>query len=159
MNVDRVYHYLLGRMAEPADAEDVTAEVFIRAMKALPKYKDQGVPFVALLFRIAHNLWVNHLKKQGIRKETVLEDTMPAPNYPAETAVERAAVKEVLEAMESLTPLQQEVRRLRFAGQLTIMETATVMEHSQAWIKSLQFSALRALRGVLASQEVVTHGG
>ena len=160
MNVDRVYHYLLGRMAEPADAEDVTAEVFIRAMKALPKYKDQGVPFVALLFRIAHNLWVNHLKKQGIRKETVLEDTMPAPNNPAETAVERAAVKEVLEAMESLTPLQQEVLRLRFAGQLTIMETATVMvEDSQASIKSLQFSALRALRRVLASQEVVTNGG
>ena len=85
---------------------------------------------------------------------------MPAPNDPAETAVERAAVKEVLEAMESLTPLQQEVLRLRFAGQLTIMETATVMvEDSQASIKSLQFSALRALRRVLASQEVVTNGG
>jgi len=85
---------------------------------------------------------------------------MPAPNNPAETAVERAAVKEVLEAMESLTPLQQEVLRLRFAGQRTIMETATVMvEDSQASIKSLQFSALRALRRVLASQEVVTNGG
>ena len=85
---------------------------------------------------------------------------MPAPNDPAEKAVERAAVKEVLEAMESLTPLQQEVLRLRFAGQLTIMETATVMvEDSQASIKSLQFSALRALRRVLASQEVVTNGG
>ena len=85
---------------------------------------------------------------------------MPAPNDSAETAVERAAVKEVLEAMESLTPLQQEVLRLRFAGQLTIMETATVMvEDSQASIKSLQFSALRALRRVLASQEVVTNGG
>lgn len=159
MNVDRVYHYLLWRMAEPADAEDVTAEVFIRAMKALPKYKDHGGPFVAWLFRIAHNLWVNHVKKQGNRRETVLEDTIPAPNDPAEEALERVAAKEVLGAMESLTQLQQEVLRLRFAGQLTIIETATVMERSQPSVKSLQFSALRALRRVLASQEVVTHGG
>ena len=159
MYEDRVYRYLLGRMAEPTDAEDVTAEVFIRAMKALPKYKDQGVPFVAWLFRIAHNLWVNHLKKQGTRKETVLEDTIPAPNDPAEEALERVAAKEVLGAMESLTQLQQEVLMLRFAGELTINETAGVMERSQQSVKSLQFSALRALRRVLASQEVVTHGG
>lgn len=159
MNVDRVYHYLLGRMAEPADAEDVTAEVFIRAMKSLPKYKDQAVPFVAWLFRIAHNLWVNHLKKQGTRRETVLEDTVPASNDPAEEALKRVAANEVLGAMESLTELQQEVLRLRFAGQLTIIETATVMDRSQASVKSLQFSALRALRRVLPSQEVVTHGG
>ena len=77
MNVDRVYHYLLGRMAEPADAEDVTAEVFIRAMKALPKYKDQGVPFVALLFRIAHNLWVNQLKSKGSAKRRCLRTRCP----------------------------------------------------------------------------------
>ncbi len=159
MNVDRVYHYLLGRMAQPADAEDVTAEVFIRAMKALPKYKDQGVPFVAWLFRIAHNLWVNQLKKQGTRRETVLEDTIPAPNDPAEVVLERVAAKEVLGSMDSLTELQQEVLRLRFAGELTINETAWVMKRSQASVKSLQFSALRALRRMLASQEVVTHGG
>ena len=51
-NVERVYRYLLGRMGQQADAEDVTAEVFIRAMNALDTYKRQKIPFVGWLLRI-----------------------------------------------------------------------------------------------------------
>ena len=54
-NVERIYRYLLARLAEPADAEDVTAEVFMQAMKSLPSYKSRGTPLLAWLFRIAHN--------------------------------------------------------------------------------------------------------
>ena len=68
-HVDRVYHYLLRRMGQPADAEDVTAEVFIRAMKALKSFEFRGAPFVAWLLRIAHNTAVNHMKKQSRRQE------------------------------------------------------------------------------------------
>jgi len=53
-NVERVYRYLLVRWTEPADAEDVTTEVFMQAMKSLPSYKSTGTPLVAWLFRIAH---------------------------------------------------------------------------------------------------------
>ena len=67
-----MYHYLLGRLGQPADAEDVAAEVFIRAMEALPSYQLRGLPFVAWLFRIAHNQAVNYVKKQSRRKELPL---------------------------------------------------------------------------------------
>ena len=64
-HADRVYRYLLNRLGQPADAEDVTAEVFIRAMKALPSFKITGVPIIAWLLRIAHNSAINYMKKQA----------------------------------------------------------------------------------------------
>ena len=75
--VDRVYHYLLRRMGQPADAEDVTAEVFIRAMKALKSFEFRGAPFIAWLFRIAHNTAINHLKKHSRRQECRCWTTYP----------------------------------------------------------------------------------
>ena len=70
-NVDRIYRYLLARLNEPADAEDVTTEVFMQAMKSLPSYKPRGTPLLAWLFRIAHNQAINHMKKSARRKETI----------------------------------------------------------------------------------------
>lgn len=67
-NVEKVYRYLLSRLSEPADAEDVTAEVFINAMRSLPSYRSKGTPLIAWLFRIAHNQAVNHLKKNARRR-------------------------------------------------------------------------------------------
>ncbi len=90
-NVERVYRYLLGRMGQQADAEDVTAEVFIRAMNALDTYKPQGVPFVGWLLRIAHNQAVNYFRKQARRRELPLLDTINATDNPAERAVRNIA--------------------------------------------------------------------
>ena len=77
-SVDRIYRYLLARLAEPADAEDVTTEVFIQAMKSLPSYRSRGTPLIAWLFRIAHNQAINHLKKRTRRKEAALMETSAA---------------------------------------------------------------------------------
>ncbi|MFQ5860632.1 MAG: RNA polymerase sigma factor [Dehalococcoidia bacterium] len=157
-NADRVYNYLLGRMAQPADAEDITAEVFLRAMKALSSYKPKGVPFVAWLFRIAHNQALNYMKQQTRRKEVPLLDTVIASDDPAEVAVSRVTSNEVSRAMSGLTDLQREVLSLRFAGQLSIAETAKAMKRSEEAVKFLQHSALRALQRILAQQEGRAHG-
>ncbi len=108
-HVDRVYHYLLRRMGQPADAEDVTAEVFIRAMKALKSFEFRGAPFVAWLLRIAHNTAVNHMKKQSRRQEIPLLDNLPSANDPAELALNQVASEEVSRAMQGLTALQRQV--------------------------------------------------
>ena len=152
MNVKRVYHYLLGRMGEPADAEDVTAEVFIRAMEALPKYKSKGIPFIAWLFRIAHNQAVNYMKKRTRLMEIPLLDTVAASDDTEEVALQQVTSKEVSRAMGDLTDLQQQVLSLRFAGELPISETAKVMKRSEGAVKFLQHSALRALRRILVQQ-------
>ncbi len=156
-NVERVYRYLLGRMGQQADAEDVTAEVFIRAMNALDTYKPQGVPFVGWLLRIAHNQAVNYFRKQARRRELPLLDTINAADDPAERAVSHIAAGEVHEAMDELTDLQREVISLRFGAQLTIAETARAMNRTEQATKFLQHSALRALRRVLGRQEIGSH--
>ena len=156
-NVERVYRYLLGRMGQQADAEDVTAEVFIRAMNALDTYKRQGVPFVGWLLRIAHNQAVNYFKKQARRGELPLLDTINSADDPAERAVRHIAAGEVHEAMGDLTDLQREVISLRFGAQLTIAETARAMDRTEQSTKFLQHSALRALRRVLGRQEIGSH--
>ena len=157
-NVERIYRYLLARLTEPADAEDVTAEVFMQAMKSLPSYKSRGTPLIAWLFRIAHNQAVNYMKKRARRKETLLMETAAAYDSPEEEVLEKVRLGEVHEAMGALTDLQRQVLDLRLAADLSIAEVARVMNRKDGAVKALQFSALRALRRVSSLQEAVSHG-
>jgi RNA polymerase sigma-70 factor (ECF subfamily) len=152
-NAEHVYRYLLSRLRQSADAEDVTAEVFIRALKALPSYQHQGVPFLAWLIRIAHNTAVNYVKKQARRKESILDDTASIADDPSETALRQLESAEVSVAMKALTDLQRQVLSLRFLKQLSITETAGKMKRSEQAVKFLQHSALRALRRIIKSKE------
>jgi len=158
MYADRVYRYLLTRLREPADAKDVTAEVFIRAMRALPSYRAKGRPFIAWLFRIAHNQAVNYLKKRARRREMPLLETIAARDDPEEAALRQVMLSEVSQAMQGLTNLQREVLTLRFGTDLSINETAKAMNRSVEAVKFLQHSALRALRRLLGEQEERGHG-
>lgn len=157
-NVERIYRYLLARLTEPADAEDVTTEVFMQAMKSLPSYKPKGTPLLAWLFRIAHNQAINHLKKSARRKETVLMETSASYDSPENEVLSQVGLGEVHEAMGALTDLQRQVLNLRFAADLSIAEVAKVMNRKEGAVKFLQFSALRSLRRVPRLQEAATNG-
>jgi RNA polymerase sigma-70 factor (ECF subfamily) len=154
-----VYGYLYKRLEQPADAEDITADVFVRAMQALPSFELTGAPFGAWLIRIAHNLAVNHLKKQSRRQEVALfDEDSPSSEDPAVIAVERAKFEEVSAFIEQLTDLQRQVIEFRFLRQLTIAETADRMNRSQSAVKFLQHSAVRALRSRLGDMESEING-
>ena len=158
-HVDRVYRYLLSRLGQPADAEDVTAEVFIRAMKALPSYKPRGTPLMAWLYRIAHNQAVNWGKTRSRRRENSLDDLAArSSDDPEREALERASFAEAEREMEQLTLLQRQVLSLRFAGELSIAETGKIMKRSQGAVKFLQYSALQALRRNLEQAGAGSHG-
>jgi RNA polymerase sigma-70 factor, ECF subfamily len=148
-HVDRVYAYLLSRLRQASDAEDVTADVFIRAMKGLNKYKPQGKPFIAWLIRIAHNESVNYVKKRARRQETPIVEVPSDSDGPEELTLQKASAGEIVDAMEDITELQREVLQLRFAAELSIDETAESMDRTAGAVKFLQFSALRALRRVM----------
>ncbi|MBE0480791.1 MAG: sigma-70 family RNA polymerase sigma factor [Dehalococcoidia bacterium] len=146
-NVDRVYRYLAARLGQPADVEDITTEVFIRAMQALPSYRIRGTPFIAWLFRIARNQAINYFKKRERRQELPLPDNInDDPEDPEEEAMRNMLISEVSRAMDDLTDLQKEVLSLRFAADLSVAETAKTMNRSLNAVKFLQFSALRALK-------------
>ena len=159
-NVEQVYQYLLRKTGQPADAEDVTAEVFIRAMRALPSFEIRGAPFIAWLLRIAHNVAINYMKQRSHRKETLLQDSaMAAYDDPADLALTRVAFDEVSVQMETLTNLQRQVLDLRFLRQLSVAEIADQMSRSEKAVKFLQHSALRALRRRLNGKENRTDEG
>ena len=152
-NVERVYRYVLTRTGDSTDAEDVTSEVFIRAMNGLRSYKRSGVPLIAWLYRIARNESVNYMKKRARRGETPVQDQITAPDNPEESALSQVAYSEVVQAMDDLTDLQREVLSLRFAGELSIAEAAKAMDRSEEAVKFLQHSALRAMRRILDRQK------
>jgi RNA polymerase sigma-70 factor (ECF subfamily) len=151
----QVYGYLYKRLDQPADAEDVTAEVFVRAMRALPSFEQTGAPFGAWLIHIAHNLAVNHQKKQSRRQEVaLLNGDAPSAADPAELALQQITFEEVSAAMGQLTDLQRQVIEFRFLRQLTIAETADRMGRTEGAVKFLQHSAVRALRSRLGYLEL-----
>jgi RNA polymerase sigma-70 factor (ECF subfamily) len=158
-NVDKVYRYLMARMGQSADAEDITAEVFIKAMEKLSSYKPKGVPFVAWLIRIAHNLAVNHFKKSARRKENPLLDEHVDSDDPAETAMRSDTSRQVSRSLEELTELQRRVIHFRFGAGLSIQETARAIRRSEGAVKNLQHKALRALRQVLPGREALGYEG
>jgi len=150
---DRIYRYVSFKTGSASEAEDITGEVFVRMLESIHKFKWQGHPFSSWLFRIAHNLVVDHFRKNGKRSIVSLENTT--------THVEAAAVDidghidtelsmgEVRKAMVGLTELQKEVISLRFAAGLSVAETAEAIGKKENAVKALQHAGLRKLRRLL----------
>lgn len=150
---DRIYRYALVRLGNAADAEDVASEVFLRALESIHTYSLRGLPFAAWLFRIAHNLVVDHGRRRSRRPTSELDDSLPLTQDDPESEVMSAlAFKDVLKALEQVTDAQRQVIALRFAAGLSVAETAEAMKKNQNAVKVLQHSAIGALRRRLARQ-------
>lgn len=149
---ERVYRYVRSLLREHSDAEDVTAEVFIKVMRALPRYSEKG-QFTAWLFRIARNETFNYIKKRKRRREVPLLENITIQDDPEVEIEERELLEKTFQAMHYLTDLQREVLTLRFGEDLSIKETAELMGRSTQAVKFLQVSALRALRRQLRTDE------
>ena len=149
-NFDRIYRYIVFKIGERTEAEDMTQQVFLSAFKSISSYKWKGVPFSAWLFRIAHNRIVDFLRKKSKRLTVPLDESLASggsnPGLEAERNLE---IADLVSAARQLTDAQQEVISLRFAGGLPIAEVARIMGKSQGAIKALQHSAVAALRRVM----------
>ena len=149
--VDRIYSYIYYRVGNATDAEDLTARVFHRVLKALPRYSDRGAPFVSWLYRIAHNLVSNWHRDNSRRKEVPLEDH---PNIvhgilPESSLVQVQEQEILIQAIRSLTPERQNLLVLKFVEQLSNAEIAVIMGKSEGAIKSLYHRTLLSLRDEL----------
>jgi RNA polymerase sigma-70 factor (ECF subfamily) len=151
---DKIYRYIVIRMGNKTEAEDLTQQVFLKALNSIHSYKWKGAPFSAWLFRIAHNLLVDYLRKE--RKVVIfqLNDSLTSGGGNPQLLVERNLdIEHLISATKQLTKAQQEVLSLRFAGELPIAEVAKIMDRSEGAVKALQHSSIVALRKTLLRAE------
>lgn len=149
---EHIFRYVWSRVSDNQTAEDLTGEIFARMVASLPDYRSTGVPFRAWLYRIAHNLVVDHYRKEGSRVLVPLqhaEGLTEESNSPDSIVEHRLAVERVRRALARLDPSQREVVVLRFLVGLPLREVALTLDKTVAAVKSLQYRGLVALRAVL----------
>lgn len=143
---DRLYRYVAFQLGSPSEAEDVTAEVFLRAYRAIGGYKVRGAPFSAWLFRIAHNCVIDYRRRlhPSVPLESVSE--LCDASSSTELLEARLAREELSSALGQLTEAQRQVLALKFGAGLSNAEVAKVMGKSEGAVKALQHAGLDSLR-------------
>ena len=150
-----IYRYLYYKVSDPHTAEDLTSDVFLRMIRSLPSYEKTKVSFEAWLFRIAHNLSIDHYRKMSLRDHLPLDENMEAPEESVEKLSERGFNTEGLRAaLKKLPDDQRDVIIMRFISGMQINEVAQTLEKSEDSIKGLQRRGLFTLRHILSDWEV-----
>ena len=146
----RVYRYVYLHTRQVEQAEDLTQEVFLRALDSIRSYRDQGYPFSSWLLRIAHNLVIDHYRWVERHRSVELADTVTvSADDPVAEVEKKAEITKVLQAVPKLSPGQREVISLRFGAGLHLAETAAAMGKSLAAVKMLQHQAVSRLKRIL----------
>jgi RNA polymerase sigma-70 factor (ECF subfamily) len=157
--VTKIYNYFYYRTGSNEDSEDLTARVFMRALKHIENYDDRGVPFSAWLYRIAHNLVANWHRDNSRRKIIPLDDyivsSLPsdAPDILAESKEQQ---EELLHAVRNLPEDRQQLLYLKFVERLPNAEIGNIMDRTEGAIKSLYHRTLQALNEDLSNRNTNT---
>src|SRR6059058_4495927 len=160
IHFDRIYSYLHVSVGNRHDAEDLTTQTFLKMLEKIGSFKWQSAPFSAWLFRIAHNLAMDHFRA---RRRWQPEEEVPEPPGEEEPSAELAAMKTIgresmLKLIERLSPEQQQVLTLKFVFNLPNAEVAAILDKTEGAIKSLQHRALVSLQKQIARQETQQPG-
>ncbi len=151
-HVDRIYRYVRYRIVDGRVAEDITADVFLKAIESLDRFDERGVPFIAWLYRIAHARVIDYWRRLQRRPEVEIDDpTVQEVVFDEEDANETDVLqhRSLLKAVQHLTDEQQQVITLHFREGLSMTEIAQIMDKTEGAIKALQRRALEALARIL----------
>jgi RNA polymerase sigma-70 factor (ECF subfamily) len=155
--VNRIYSYIYYRTGNLHDAEDLTARVFFRASSHIKDYTNQGVPFSAWLYRIAHNLVANWHRDISRHPEVALEDNESVPHrgdLPEAALVHNQEMEALLAVIRRMPEERQQLIVLKFVEHLSNAEVGQIMGRSEGAIKSLYHRTLLALRDELDGHNV-----
>jgi len=154
-NFDRIYRYIVLKIGDRTEAEDMTQQVFLSALKSISSFKWKGTHYSSWLYRIAHNQIVDYWRKKSKRPTVPLEESLASSSSsgsdPRQEAEHSLEVAQLASATRQLTKAQQEVISLRFAGELSVAQAARVMGKSEGAVKALQHSAIVSLRKLLSA--------
>jgi len=152
IHFDRIYSYLHVSVGNRYDAEDLTTQTFLKMLESIKRFRWQSAPFSAWLFRIAHNLAMDHFRAS---RRWQPEEEVPEPPGETEPSAEIAAFQSIgrqsmLELIENLSQEQKQVLTLKFVFNLPNGDVATILGKTEGAIKSLQHRALVSLQKQIA---------
>ena len=148
LHFDRIYSYLHMSVGNRHDAEDLTTQTFLKMLESIKRFRWQSAPFSAWLFRIAHNLAMDHFRAS---RRWQPEEDVPEPPGEEEPSAEAQALQSIgrqsmLELIENLSQEQQQVLTLKFVFNFPNAEVATILGKTEGAVKSLQHRALVSLQ-------------
>ena len=142
-----VFRFIANRVNRPSDAEDLTQLVFVKALEALPRYEQRGVPFGGWLFRLARNTIIDHARTRHDHAELdAAADRATDEAGPEAATLLRQDLDAVARALAGLTDEQREAIELRFFAGLSAREAAEAMGKQEGTVRGLQFRAIASLR-------------
>lgn len=148
----RIYKYIYHRTGDSEAAEDLTGDVFVRMLEAIREDRSWSLSLQGWLFRIAHNLVVDHFRRRSKRDGPELDEQWMAAESPSTTFEGLFHAAQLRNAMQSLTEEQQQVIALKFGEGLSNMEIAEILGKTEGAIKALQHRGLEALRRIVADE-------
>jgi RNA polymerase sigma-70 factor, ECF subfamily len=154
IHFDRVYFFIVSRVHDRTAAEDLTSEVFHKALAHLPNYEWRGSPFSAWLFRIASNAIVDHFQRSHREQQADdLEHSLAQPDLSSTDLdfIERRV--HFFRLVEQLPEIQRRVVCERFLEDRSIREIAQRLNKTEGAIKQLQFRALQTLRAQIGDRD------
>jgi RNA polymerase sigma-70 factor, ECF subfamily len=143
LNFGRVYAYIARRVRDRDTAEDLTSDVFHKALANIRNFEWRGVPFAGWLLRIAGNMIADRAKR-GVREVAGLDDGPEPGALPKLEETDQYA--QLFRLVEELPADQRRVIGMRFAEEMSIREIAQELGRSEGAVKQLQFRALQNLR-------------
>src|SRR5712691_4231774 len=153
LHFDRIYSYLHMSVGNRHDAEDLTTQTFVKMLESITRFRWRSAPFSAWLFRIAHNLAMDHFRAA---RRWQPEEEVPEPHGEEEPSAEAQALHSIgrqsmLELIENLSREQQQVLTLKFVFNFPNAEVATILGKTEGAVKSLQHRALASLQKQVAN--------
>jgi RNA polymerase sigma-70 factor (ECF subfamily) len=154
IHFDRIYSYLHMTVGNRHDAEDLTTQTFLKMLESIGRFRWQAAPFSAWLFRIAHNLSMDHFRAN---RRWQPEEEVPEPPDSEERSAEDEALQSIgrqsmMLLIDTLSPEQQQVLTLKFVFNFSNGDVATILEKTEGAIKSLQHRALVSLQKQIAPE-------
>jgi RNA polymerase sigma-70 factor, ECF subfamily len=148
LHFDRIYSYLHLSVGTRHDAEDLTTQTFVKMLEAIGRFQWRSVPFSAWLFRIAHNLAMDHFRAS---RRWQPEEEIPETGHGEESSAEEQALTSLgqtsmLALIDRLSPEQRQVLTLKFVFRFSNAEAAAILGKTEGAVKSLQHRALASLQ-------------
>jgi len=148
LHLDTVYRYVYYKVSDPSEAEDLAAQVFLKAWEAMPRYQWREIPFSHWLMRLARNAVIDHYRTSrshgDLGEDMVSQEPDPQGEY-----LRGEQLRSLADAVRQLPEEQRMVVVLRFVEEMDYAQLASILGKSQGALRVIQHRALAALRRIL----------